>query len=262
MPRTAKDNRLNANRPGGRITKQLFEGLCHHFTNRFEKAMDVLCANSGKRFSERQAYGLFSQALCDMGEKREPEFILTELPVRRNKRATGDTAPGRVDFLVSFRGLVLAIELKLVARGLVGNKRNGSVELKRAWYGRERSGGDRGVVGQLAALDFRTLFFKALSDTSAAKKHLRPKKFPILIVCYQRFHKTDIAIPLDQEGEVLKMAHAEVLKALNMVGVRKRPAFNAVQDISPRARAAKMDGRSISIYGLGFFAGTPAFEKE
>lgn len=245
---------VNSNRPGGRITKRLFDEICENFTMRFESSLDTLCSNSGQRFTERQAYGLLSQALCD--GKTKPKFILTELPVVRKRARVGSTT-GRVDFLVSVRELIVAIELKLVARGLVGNKKDGSVNLSRAWYAKGPKGHDSGVVNQLNSLNFGKGFFAALGEGG----RLEPKKFPLLIVCYQRAHNETDANPLPDVEEALRKAHGGVLSNLG-VEESNCPAYSRLHPIFPKARKSRMPGRAITIYGLGFFAGTPTFEGE
>lgn len=247
--RSFRCNEVSFNRPGARIANQMFTEVSKNFCGLFDEVSDVLCENEGKRFSERQAYGLFVRALLQ-SDKNTPEFVLTEVPVSR----TGGGS-GRLDLLYKVRGQTFATELKVVHRGI---KSCGEIDEKisKAWVGRRsRDGQAIGVVSQLESMDLNESFEQRLR---AGRRRLDSKKFPILIVCYHRFHDSGLKVGVDPGR--LEQVHARTVAQLESCG-EYAPFLNdlyVLEEINERSHRQK--GRSVTILGFGIFGGSKFFE--
>lgn len=241
-----RNRSINLNAAGRRIAHQEFNDLCENFANIFDSAVSILSNNDGKRFSERQSYGLFVQALLQ-SKRRPPEFVLTELPVPRTT-SSGTKSAGRLDYLYLMSDQAFAVELKLTSYGI--KSANEAVrKIASAWYEENADGNRVGVVGQLKSLDFRTKFLKSIT----------PMKFPLLIVCYQRNHDASASVKVDDDE--VKSAHESVFEVLSSLGKNHAPLFDSVYRLgNPMARATKNTEREVTISGLGFFGGAPCFE--
>jgi len=251
MPKLLFKNRtLNLNKNGMKIAHQEFNTLCSEFSKIFDSTATILSSNDGRRFSERQAYGLFIQAI--LKSERCPKFVLTELPVPRNNK--DKSSFGRLDFLYYKSSQAFAVELKLVHCGL----ESANIEKKKissAWF----SGGIddsiyAGVVGQLKSININDMFFESLPG---GQRNLKTIKFPILIVCHHRNHKNGFAPIIKDENIIEK--HNGVIKLFEK-NPECIPSFSAVYRLSnPQPRKTKNSDRDITIAGLGFFGGAACF---
>lgn len=258
MARPLQESRnpeLSLNTPGGRITNQAFYGLCAAFSELLDLSMGVLSTIVGRRFSERQAYGFFVQSLLQ-SETRQPDFVLTEVPISRNPEQ-GEESSGSLDYLYSISDQAFAVELKVKHCGL---KNDGKEKLRiaRAWFNDEEKDSRRdGVINQLKSLDFEADFFKKL-ESETRRGRLVPRKFPLLIVCYHRDHKADSPLEEVKDDDIVR-AHKSVLETLSRD--KYVPSFDSLYALENRCqKLKKSEERAITIVGLGFFGGAACFE--
>lgn len=232
-----------------RITRGFIEGLTEQFVVQFNKALDVFSSNIGRRFTERQAYGLFSLALDKIKESKL-NYVITEFPLNREDEDQCENA-GRLDFLVNYSDVIYAIELKIAYAGLGVDKAGGD-RLWRAWFG------EKGVVNQLSCINTKSAPFNKYPFENKTIIRL-----PVLIVCYYSFRNGD---PGEQvEDERLTYAHQSVYDKIMKNKEQpddnsRQPLFDRVMTVNDNSREHR--DRRIAIHGLGFFAGAKQFEEK
>ncbi len=156
--------------------------LSNNILQKFHDDYDIISGISGK-IQERSFYGMISLSLSKIISNND--VIFTEMPINRNENN------GRIDFILTYRRWIYAIEFKVGYANFYRNENNENVS--RPW---------NGVVNQLKSIPRREFKnkIKNIFDCRDVSKRLLPRGIVFLpVVLFGHIITSDNNVDLENQ---------------------------------------------------------------
>ncbi|MCF7966731.1 MAG: hypothetical protein K9L79_14520 [Methylobacter tundripaludum] len=222
----------NGNGVAGKIKIDFLYSLFENFSKNFESIVNVINANHGSPFNERQSYGIFIKSIPD--EPSSKDFVLTEVSLLRETKSS----KGRVDFFVFYRNWLLLIELKLARTPLTTNENAEYKRLTDRW---------NEAIQQIEGIP--------VDKNSALKEfvtRLNAKgviKIPMMVVIYIENKKNPEEFSKNSAKDDLKKKFIKLEEQI------QSHQYSYFKSISNEQHHIKNDTHYQLIHGISFFAG-------